>query len=429
MRRAGRSIVALRSFAILSIAAIVLGGSAQGLSADGAAAVADDGIQELLDRRAAAVMAGDLRGFIATVAGESKAFVRRQRRLFKHMRRVPLASYRLVARPDRFGDLATDSVRRRYRGADTVSIPVTEERYRLEGFDAEEAIEDMFYTFVQRDGGWLIAEDTDLDELTFYSGRHLWDYSPVRVRRAGRFLLLEPSCRGCPQAPPAAIQIAQQALRRVRRYWPAPWAKRVTIVIPTSADDLKRMLKVTFELDNFVAFAYSSVDRSDGVDYTGHRILLNPEAFTGRSSSSTLRVLTHELLHVASRSSSGPFVPTFVEEGIAEYVSQDANPSALSFFYDDVASGTFDGRLPEDFRFVIGSGTDVFRSYQKAFSAARYFVNRWGLRKLVRFYRRLGRVEVAPGTGEYHIDRALRKTVGVRLDELERSWAGSIDNP
>jgi hypothetical protein len=188
------------------------------------------------------------------------------------------------------------------------------------------------------------------------------------------------------------------------------------------------MLKVTFELDNFVAFAYSSVDRSDGIDYTGHRILLNPDAFTSRSNSSTLRVLAHELLHVATRESSGPFVPTFLEEGLAEYVGQDADPSALSFFNAEVAEGSFDGRLPEDFRFVIGSGTDVFRSYQKAYSAARFFVNRWGLRALVRFYRTLGAVEVAPGTGEYHVDRALRESVGVGLDEFERSWAGTIDN-
>jgi hypothetical protein len=429
MRRAGRPTVRLRTFALLAVTAVVLtAGGHEGAPGELASGRQED-IQELLDRRAVAVMARDLDGFMATVSGDSRAFVRRQLRLFKRIGGVPLASYRLVARPDRFGDLVTDSVRAVYPGADAVAIPVTEERYRLDGFDRDEAIEDMYYTFVQRDGEWLIAEDTDLDDLTFYSGRHLWDFSRVNAKRAGRFLLLEPQCRRCPQAPGAAIRLARRALQRVRGYWDAAWNKRVPIVIPTSSKDLKRMLKVTFELDNFVAFAYSSVDRSDGVDYTGHRILLNPDAFQARSSSSTLRVLAHELLHVATRSSSGPFVPAFVEEGIAEFVGQNNDPTALSFFYGEVAAGNFDGRLPEDFRFVIGSGTDVFRSYQKAYSATRFFVDRWGLRKLVRFYRRLGAVEVAPGTTEYHVDRALRRTIGVSLDEFERSWAGSIDGP
>jgi hypothetical protein len=414
--------------AVISITAIVLGVVSGVPAVGGQTGTSASDIQELLDRRAAAVMAGDLEAFMGTLARDSEAFVRRQQHLFKRMRDVPFASYRLVARPDRFGDLVTDSVDRRYRGADAVAIPATEERYRIEGFDEAEAIEDMYFTFVLRDGEWLIAEDTDLDDLTFYSGRHLWDYSRVNARRAGRFLLLEPGCTRCPQAPAAAVRLAKAALRRVLNYWDAPWEERVPIVIPTSSDDLKRMLKVTFELDNFVAFAYSSVDRSEGIDYTGHRILLNPDAFAGRSNSSTLRVLAHELLHVATRSSSGPFVPTFVEEGIAEYVGHDADPSALAFFDSEVAAGTFDGRLPEDFRFVIGSGTEVFRSYQKSYSAASFFVDRYGFRKLVRFYRRLGSVEVAPGTARYHIDRALLRTVGVRLDEFERSWAGSIDN-
>ena len=419
----------LRSFVLASVAAIVLGVVSDLPGAGRLAGGSESDIQELLDRRADAVMAGDLDAFMATVADDSESFVRRQRRLFRRMRGVPLASYRLVVRPDRFGNLVTDSVSRRYQTTDAVAIPVTEERYRIAGFDEAEAIEDMYFTFVLREGEWLIAEDDDLDDLTFYSGRHLWDYSRVTARRAGRFLLLEPRCARCPQAPAAALRLAREALRRVRDYWDAPWTRRVPIVIPTSSDDLKRMLKVTFELDNFVAFAYSSVDRSEGIDYTGHRILLNPDAFAGRSSSSTLRVLAHELLHVATRESSGPFVPTFVEEGIAEYVGHDADASALAFLEAEVAAGTFDGRLPEDFRFVIGSGTDVFRSYQKSYSAARFFVDRWGFRKLVRFYRRLGSVDVAPGTARYQIDLALRSTIGVGLLEFERSWAGSIDNP
>src|SRR5919106_765401 len=72
------------------------------------------GIQELLDRRAEAVIAGDRAEFMSTVSRDSIEFVQRQRQLFDWMRRVPLASYRLVAKWDRVGDLARPSDVDRY---------------------------------------------------------------------------------------------------------------------------------------------------------------------------------------------------------------------------------------------------------------------------------------------------------------------------
>jgi hypothetical protein len=274
----------------------------------------------------------------------------------------------------------------------------------------------------------LVAEDTDLDDIAFFSARHAWDFTPVRVTRSGSFLLLEPKCSSCPRAPNGALALAEDALGRVRNYWTPPWRAKVPIIIPPSSEDLKRMLQVTFELDNFVAFAYSSIDRTRGIDYSGHRVLLNPDAFVSRSSSSTLQILSHELLHIASRNVSGPFVPTFVEEGVAEYVGHDSDPSGLAFFFSDAAAGNFDGRLPEDYRFIIGSAVDVFRSYQKAYSAISYLVDRWGTDSLIRFYRQLGHVEVAAGTVDYHVDRALRRTIGIGIDRFEAAWASSIDD-
>jgi hypothetical protein len=385
-------------------------------------------IDSLLERRAVAVVAGDEEAFMATVARTSEAFVDRQRRLFARMRDLPLDSYALEVDWARYGDLMRGSDRSRYPDAESVAIPVTEERYTLQGFDARPAAEDIFYTFVEMDGEWLIAEDTDLDDLTLFSARHPWDFHPQRVTRRGHFLLLEPMCRNCPDAPPGALSLARSALARVGDYWSSPWRKRVPIVIPASASDLKRMLQATFDVRDFVAFAYSTVEVNRGIEYTGHRILLNPDAFVGRGSGSTLEILAHELLHVASRYRSGPFVPTFVEEGIAEYVGRDQRPGALSFFDFDVATGAFDRRLPDEYQFSTGTGTDIFRSYQKSYAAITFFIERWGLARFRRFYSALGRPDIAPGTVGYHIDRAMERSIGLSLDQFERAWAGSIDN-
>ena len=386
-------------------------------------------IQDLLDVRARTFLERDESGFMATVARLDDAFVTRQRQTFRWTDEVGLNSYKLTADWKRYGDLVTDSVRSRYPEADDVAVTSVEERYALTGFDSEPAVEDLYLTFVKIDGSWLVAGDTDLDNLTLYSARHLWDFDRLTTERRGRFLLLSHPCtRGepCGRAPAGATALASAALERVADHWPVRWRRRVTVLVPRDANELERLLQVTFDVDNFVAFATSTVDVRGGIDYTGHRIVLNPAAFDGRPSESTFEILAHELLHVATRDSSGPFIPVWVEEGFAEYVGTAADPGDLASFNADVAAGLFDRRIPEDFEFTIGSRTDIFTSYQESLSAVHFFIDRWGIRKFIRFYRLLGRVEIARGTARWHIDHALRKTVGVDFDRFERAWAGSL---
>jgi hypothetical protein len=419
----------LRLGAVLVVVACLL---VSGTSVGGvpAASEADRAaIQQLLDRRARAWLERDATTFMGTVARVDDDFVARQRRSFRWTRDVALGSYELTADWARYGDLVTTSLRSQYPEADDVAVASVEERYALKGFDEEPAVEDLYLTFVKIDGKWLVANDTDLDDLTLYSARHLWDFDRLTTERRGRFLLLSHPCRGngpCGRAPVGATALAATALERVADYWPVQWRRRVAVLVPRDADELERLLQVTFDVENFVAFATSSVEVREGIDYTGHRIVLNPGAFVGRATESTFEILAHELLHVATRGSSGPFIPVWVEEGFAEYVGTAGDPDALTTFNARVAAGLFDGRLPEDFEFTIGSRTDIFVSYQESLSAVHYFIDRWGIRRFVRFYRTLGRVEIAPGTARWHIDRALRKTVGLDLDDFERAWAGSL---
>ncbi|MGH2729467.1 MAG: hypothetical protein ACRDJI_02540, partial [Actinomycetota bacterium] len=98
---------------------------------------ADDraAIQELLDARADAVMDGDRKAFLSSVAKLSHAFYERQRRLFDWMSSVPFAAYELQADWDRQGDLIRPSDAARYPAPEAATIPVTEERYRIAAFD------------------------------------------------------------------------------------------------------------------------------------------------------------------------------------------------------------------------------------------------------------------------------------------------------
>lgn len=366
---------------------------------------------------------------MSTVADESPRFVRRQARLFDRMTGVPFRSYRLAADWARLGDLARPIDTARYPDATAVAIPVTEERYRLRGVDRAPAVEDLYYTFVERDGSWGIAEDRDLEDIGLDTTRHLWDFGPVRTRPAGRFVIFRHPCTksACAHLPSSMNALLAAALSRVRRYWHGPIPRHVAVLVPSSASELRRMLQAAFDLTKFVAFAYSTVDEPrNALRFSGPRIILNWRSLEGRSPSSVVAVLAHELLHVVTRSSSGPLVPIFLEEGFADFAGNDASPASLSFLDASVAAGRVAGTLPEDYRFTTGSGDDIFLSYQEAQSAVAFFVRTWGLRAFESFYRRLGRARIAPGTAAFHVGRALQDTIGIGLGRFERAWAGSL---
>ena len=381
----------------------------------------------MLDRRATALRDGDFGAFMDTIRSNQQ-FRERQRLLFEGFQSVPLGDYELVANWERYGDLTRRQDEKRYFDSDDVAVVLVEERYRIKGFDEEAAAEDAYLTFVKDDGEWLIADDNDLDELGLFTVRHPWEFGSVDVERTGRFLVISrrDADGDCASVPAGLTERARAGMDRVESYWTKRWHKRVVLIIPCNGRELQRMLQATFDPSQFVAFAYSTIDTSDDYDYTGHRVIVNPPVFAGRPSEQTLTIMAHELLHVASRAVSGPFVPLFIDEGIADLVGYGETDRALVFFDAAVAAGGFDGQLPEDFQFSTGTGSEIFLSYQKSQSAMRYFVQRFGLEALGRFYEDLGGRKFVPGLARWQLDDALLDTVDISLDRFERDWAASI---
>jgi hypothetical protein len=386
-------------------------------------------IARLLAVRSAAFMSRDRSAFMSTVAWGSEAFKKRQAVLFAAMKDVPLASYDLTARWERFGDLTRPADEARYPAAQAVAIPVTEERYAIRGFDDPPLEEDLFYTFVERRGKWSIAGDTSLNALGLETTRHLWDFGPVTTMKSRHFLLLTHPCSasiGCARLPSDILTTAETALSRVDRYWKERWPHRIVILAPTTAAELHRMIQATFDVNKFVAFAYSTEDVEHGLRFVGRRIILNWNTIAHRTTDSLLTILAHELTHVATRSASGPEMPTFVEEGFAEYVGYNADPSSLSYLDSIVGAGRFDGKLPADYEFTTGTGRDIYLSYQKAESAVRFFIQRWGLQRFVDFYTSLGRQRIVAGTPRFHLDQALHHTIGRGYLGFQKLWASSL---
>jgi hypothetical protein len=380
------------------------------------------GIREMLDRRAAAVLAGDEEAFMATVAEIDPRFVERQRQMIRGFRNLGVSEYRLHISDRFWPELTTPREVAKYGPRARPTVLHLEERYRIEGYDPQLALDDLYLTFVRTDEGWKVASDVDLEDVGLWSGRKLWEYDPVITRSSEHFRYVShPDQAGAAEEILAA---AERALDSVEDRWPLPWRKRALILAPTSTEELGRIIQATFDLDNFVAFAYSSVERRVDFDLVGHRIILNWPTFSRYDISVQERILAHELLHFATREYTGPMVPGFVDEGIAEWVAGDVDTSEIS---RRLAAGTWDRELPRDYEFITGEGEDITLQYQESFTSAEYSVDRFGIREVADFYRMLGRTRLAPGTPRYHVDQAMRAHFGLGYTEFEARWADWVE--
>lgn len=377
-------------------------------------------VATLLQSRAAAVQRSDLTAFLATMRGAPAPFVKQRRDWFARLRALPLGSYELKLHSDEFGDLARAKDRRRW-GPDTHIVQV-KERIAFRSFERAPANEDLFLTVRKDSQGWSIVSDTDTDDLALESMRNLWDFGAVEpVSRNSILVIVHPAQRSVAGA---ILTAAERARATARARWPHPWHDPIIIMIPSTVAELARILQTQFDLSSFVAFASSSLDRSKDWKLTGDRIFLHWPNFRRYDSGFQQLILAHEFTHLATRGTTGPFEPAFMDEGIAQYYGEDAARAPRPEMRKRVGSGRFDGRVPEDWFFTAGPESDIFYAYELANAFVAYLGSRFGRTAGARVYRALASESpVSSGTWRYHLDRAFRTTLGVSFAALERDWA------
>ncbi|MGH2751066.1 MAG: hypothetical protein ACRDK3_09375 [Actinomycetota bacterium] len=378
---------------------------------------------DLLTERAQAVRDGDSAAFLSSIDPAAKRFRKQQHRIFRRVRTLRFETYDLDLQVSE-SDLARRKHRRRYKRAEDVFIARVEESYRFKRYDDADFVGDLFFTFVLRDGRWLIAADDDLRGRTT-TARNLWDFGPVKWTRSKNVIVIQHPCRAtaCVEVGDSFLQLAENARRRVMQRWRERWNGRVVVLVTSSRKELRQVIDVDFAISNFVAFAYTP-HRARG--YSPARIVVDRETLNGRSSGIVEMVLTHELVHVATRRASGPNIPLWVEEGLAEWVSRTAGDDADLYYSSQVASGAVRARLPRDRDFRRGDAERLFLQYQSSRTAVEYFIERFGYQQFVRFYKRLGDSHDEPGTRAEQLGSAMRRITGLSMRRFERQWADSI---
>jgi hypothetical protein len=374
----------------------------------------DDAVRQVLAQRVEALKKGDRTAFLDTVDPlGTEEFKVRQGHLFDGLRTLPLATYDLELRTDEVPDLAP-GLTAKYPSAEAVFLPPVEARYRLTGIDTIDAVDGYYYTFLLREGRWRIVSDRDLEDVGLPSARNLWDYGPVSQQRTGHFTVLhDPADR---KRAEAISGLCEQGYARLTASFGAGVPAQIVVVLPHSLDQLREILQATFDLSNFVAFASASVDRDDDWESTAPRVYVQDTNLARSRRDFQLQTFHHEFTHVAAFSLAGPFVPSWVHEGLADWMASGEQPSSE-------VDGS-DGVLPEEWEFTTGGGEAILRAYDESTSAMAFLAARKGKGAPLDLLRRIGELRAAPGTSRYRVDQGLQAVYGAGLDQFQKDWDG-----
>jgi hypothetical protein len=316
------------------------------------------------------------------------------------------------------GDLAVRRIRSLYPGREVATYHVIE-RTKVAG-ESSTFQEDGIYTFTRERGsdGWRLASKKDMDVLSAFSPVHLWDGGPVAKLVSTHFTLLTHP-ESLEEMRPV-IDIAERAYSKVDEFWPRPLPRNFVIIAPSTTEELGNILHETVDIENFVAFVVSGVNRERGWAPTGPRVMIHLSHLRRYGADAQLEILAHELIHAVTRSISGPKIPLFVEEGLANAGGGEGGRPPSSF------AGPAPDDFPTDEGFSIGPVAQIQSVYDRSQLAVQALIDAFGVEAAARFYETLGRRRVVPGVDEYHVRVAIDEATDWSYEEWLEAWRKKI---
>ncbi|MET8826661.1 hypothetical protein ABZX40_08680 [Streptomyces sp. NPDC004610] len=355
-------------------------------------------VQRLLDRRAAALLAGDTVAYRATGTPIG----------WENLGSLPLAdwSYRVTGLAPAAGTRATDTF--------TADAELS---YRLQGYDRAPVTTARTLTLTRaRDGVWRLTADRPAEK----SGQQLWDQGPVQVIRGTRSLIL--GVGRTPQSLRDFAALADRAVPAVSDAWGPDWGRHVLVLVPKSLEGMAGLLGSPASSYRGIAAVTTGEVGATG-DAPADRIIINPDAYAVLGDTGKQVVLTHETTHVATRAHTNAATPLWLSEGYADwagYRGTDRTPAEVA---PELARAVAAGEVPEtlpaddDFGFTDDPAT-LARAYESGWLAARMIAGHWGEPLLGDFYRAVA----AHGKREGAVSSALTKVLGVSEEQFTKEW-------
>ena len=345
----------------------------------------------------------------------------RQLRSHANAASIPFRVFEAAAETHYSGNLASLRVRNKYPGRQVAAYEVTIKN----ALDVEEktSIGDGAFTFVRegrdpadRYDGWRLVSDSDMDELAFFTSRFLWDDGPVSVLRSPHFVIL--AHPGVASSLESLSSVAERSYERAARFWPRPVKTRYAMIVPTTSAELNGIIHDTADIADFVAFVASGIDETRDWEPGAPRVYIHLEHFRRYTPDGQIGILSHELLHAFTRPVTGPKIPTWVEEGLANVAG------GLPAY--NAKTGPMPTDFPTDSQFVTGGLADIVRHYDQAQVAIEALLKAKGRAAAANFYEKLGSYRVAPGTEDYYIGQVARSTLGWTLPQWIAEWRKAL---
>lgn len=348
-------------------------------------------VTALLTRHAAAVRAHDRKAYVADLDGSGKASAFRERQVsaYANLVRLPLTSwsYRVESRSD---DRAAEKAAAKTYGAPALIVRMRLS-YALRGVDPGPTNNELWWTFVRRNGHVVVAADDGLALAGGVSWRGPWDFGPLQVVRGSASLVLgHPGDAAALRTVAATVDAAVPAVSAV---WGSRWTRDVAVVVPSSAAELTAQAGASSDITVQVA----AVAVSDGQDPVtgrvfGQRLIVNPAALQKLSAVGRRIVVRHEITHIAAAEATTSASPRWLVEGFADYVGNlgSGQPvrTAAAELRTEVAHGRLPSALPSEAAFDTAGQAPS--AYEQAWLACRLIAQRAGPASLVRFYRLVG---------------------------------------
>jgi hypothetical protein len=370
----------------------------------------------LLAERRRAVLEHDAARWLATVDQASPTFRSRQAAVFANLHDVPFAdwSYRYVGPAP---PLPEARARRLGSGAWVARVLAG---HRLRGYDAAPSYSEQFLTVVRRPGGWLLTADDD-----GAGAPQPWDLGPVRVERGRQVLVLG---TGTSSGLRTYVTAGDEAVDRVTQVWGTRWPRRAVLVAPqTQADFGRLLLRAPAGLDQVAAV--TTGDPPAGPRATpprNDRVVLNPAAFDRLGALGRRVVLTHEITHVAVRSSTTAAVPIWLSEGFADYVAYKGTGVSRRAAAADVLALVRNHRGPTALPTTADfdpARSRIAPSYSASLLACDLVADGHGEPALVRLYRTAAtRSPGAATTPDARLDGALQRELGTSNRRFTADW-------
>ncbi len=372
--------------------------------------------QRLLDQRARAVRERDLDLFLRSVDRDDTALVARQRRYFENLVQLPLARFRYRVLAQDWDEL---SIPRRW--GRRVHVPQVRLAMQLEGYDAVPVRRTVGFAFAFRKGRPVIVSDrTRTGEPLFEGTPAPWDLTAVTVREEPGVLAVFDR-RTAPTADTLTAAV-REGVAEVEQALPFGWDPQVVVYNVQTPQVLSTFTDVPGgALEHLGALTFPTYADEGRHRVASMRMLVMPSSV--RAGQPFLgRITRHELSHIGI----GPRddgVPTWLSEGVAEYVAAREVPLRERIIPSDAVGRAriADDGMPASKTF---NDTDQEWHYALGWMACDYIASSDGEERLWELVDAMH--NGGSGTADELQDRVLRQVLGYDARELARRAAARI---